>query len=141
MSLIHQRHHIMLMSQADYGAEVGANAVIGGIIDEHRRSVGVLDDSLLDLRELHTQRDADMRIDVGVDIDGLGSAEDEGIDNAPVDISGQDDLIPCLAGSEDHTLHGRSRTSHHKIGVGGAEGIGGQCLGVHNDRDGVAEVI
>ena len=141
MSLVHQHQHIMLVGDLHYRPQVRADAVIGGIVHEHRRSVRVGKDSLLHLRKLHAEGDAYMLVHVRVNIHRLCTAEDEGVDDAAVDVPRQDYLIPCLAGSEYHALHRGGGPSHHKIGVSRPEGISCQLFRVHDDGNGVTEII
>ena len=118
-----------------------ANAVVGGVVHQHRHSVWVLPDSTGHLLPLHAQGDAQARVHLRVDIDRDGTAKHQGVDDAAVDIPGHDDLVPPLAGGQHHALHRAGGAPHHQKGVGRAEGVGGQLLRLPDDRDGVAQVV
>ena len=139
--LVRQHEHVSVVRQLHYGAQVGANAVVGGIVDEYRDRVRVLVHGFLDLRGLHAKRDADMVVNVGVYIYGLRAAQNECVYDAFVDVPGQYDLVARLASGEDHALHSRGGAAYHKVGVRSAERVGCKLLGIVDDGDWVAEVI
>ena len=58
-----------------------------------------------------------------------------------MDIAGQNDLIAALAGGQHHALHRAGRAADHQKGIRRTEGLGGQLLGLPDDRYRVAEVI
>ena len=57
----------------------------------------ILPDGLFHLRNLHAQGNAQAGLHVRVHVDGLRSAEYQRVNGAPVDISGQYDLVAFFA--------------------------------------------
>ena len=141
VSLICQAEHPILVSQSHNLPKIGADPVVGGIVHQHGFCLRILPDGPLYLLHLHSQRDPQTHIALWVYINRNRSAEDQRPHHAPVNISGQDNLIASLYHREDHALHGRCGSPHHQKGVSGAEGFGRQalCLGDHGNR--MAEVI
>ena len=141
VGLVGQAVHAGVVGHLHNGLQVAANAVVGGVVHQHRHGVRVLPDGLGHLLPLHAQGDAQLVVHLGVDVDGDGAAQHQGVDDAAVDVAGHDDLVPPLAGGQHHGLHGTGGAAHHQKGVGGAEGVGGQLLGLANHRDGMAQVV
>ena len=141
VGLVHQSQHVVFMRQLDQAAQVGADAVIGGVVDEDGRSVGVCLDGGADVGRLHPQRDAEAGIHLGVDVDRHRAAEHQRVDGALVDVAGQDDLIPRLAGGQHHALDAAGGAAHHQKGVGRPKGVGRQFFRLLDDRDGVAQIV
>ena len=50
--LVHQGQHMVFVRQLDQAAQVGADAVIGGVIDKDRHRVGVCLDGRADVRAI-----------------------------------------------------------------------------------------
>ena len=141
VSLVDEHEHTVRVSKLSYAAKVGANAVICGIVDHYRLCVGILADSLLDLRNGHTERDSELFVHVGIDVDGDCSSENERIYRAPVDVARHDYLVALLAGVHYHALHRRGGAAHHEEGICRAECLGSQLLRVLDDGYGVTEVV
>ena len=78
---------------------------------------------------------------IGIHIDGVGAAEDQGVDDAPVDVAGQNDLASPLADGEHHALYCGSGAAHHQKGVGSAKGLGCQLFGFPDDGYRMTEVV
>ena len=94
-------------------AQVTANAVIRGVIDEHRNGVWVLADGLCHLLALHAERNAEAMIDFRVYINWNRAAKHQSVQHAAVDVAGQDYLIAALTCGEHHALHGACGAAHH----------------------------
>ena len=141
VGLVGQTEHPGGVGHPDDGAQVAADAVVGGVIDQHGHGVRVLGDGLGHLLPLHAQGDAQPLVHLGIDVDRHSAAEHQRVDDAAVHIAGQDDLVPALAGGENHALHGAGGAAHHQKGVGRAERVCGQLLRLLDDGDGMAEVV
>ena len=89
----------------------------------------------------HAQGDAQPLVHIGIDIHRHRAAEDQRIDDALVDVPGQNDLVAPLAGGQHHALHGTGGAAHHQKGVGRAEGVGGQLLRFPNHGNRMAEIV
>ena len=139
--LVRQAQHPGAVGHLHDGAQVAAHAVVGGVVDQDGHGLRVLGDGLGHLLAPHPQGDAQPLVDLRVHIDRHGPAEHQRVDDAPVHVAGQDDLVPALAGRKHHALHGAGRPAHHEEGVGRAKGVGRQLLRLVDDGDGVAEVV
>ena len=76
-----------------------------------------------------------------VDVHRLGAAEHQRVDDAAVDVPGQNDLFPLFAGGQHHALHCGGGSVHHEKGVFSAEGLSGQLLSLLDDGNRVAQVV
>ena len=94
-------------------AQVAANAVVCGVIDEHRHGVRVFADGFCHLLALHTERNTEAMIHLRVDVDRHRAAEHQSIQNAAVDVAGQNNLIAALTCGENHALYGACGAAHH----------------------------
>ena len=141
VSLVGQAEHPSVVCHLDDGPQVGADAVVGGVVHQHSHGIGVLFDGLCHLLPLHAQGDAQTFIDLGVDIDGHRAAEHQRVQHTAVHIAGQDDLIAPLAGRKHHALHTAGSAAYHQKGMGRAKSIGGQLFCLPDDRYRVAEVV
>ena len=141
VGLVGQTEHPRVVGHLRDGLQIGADAVVGGVVHQDGDGVRMLADGPLHLLAPHAQGDAEPVVHLGVDVDRHRAAEDQGVDDRAVDVAGQDDLIAALAGGKHHRLHGRGRAADHQKGVGRAEGVGSQVLGVPDHGDRVAEVV
>ena len=132
---------MVFVRQLDQAAQVGADAVIGGVIDKDRYRIGVCLDGRADVGHFHPQRDAQIPVYFGVDVDRHRSAQHQRVDGALVDVAGQDDLVPRLACGQHHALDAAGGPAHHQKGVGGPEGVGGQFLRFLDDRNRMAQIV
>ena len=80
-------------------------------------------------------------IGFGIHINRDGTAQDHRIDDAAVNIPGQNNLLPFFTGRQHHRLNRRSRAVDHKKGLLSAKGIGCQFLGFFDHRNRMAEII
>ncbi len=126
VGFVGKAEHPGVVGHLDNGAQVGADAVVGGVVHQHGHRVGVLLDGLFHLLPLHAQRDAQALVHLRVHIHRHRAAEHQRVQHAAVHVAGQDDLIAPLAGGEHHALHTAG---------------GGQLLCFPDDRYRVAEVI
>ena len=141
MGFVRKAEHPGVVSHLHDGAQVGTDAVVGGVVHQNGHGVGVLPDGLFHLLPLHAQRNAQPLVHFRVDIDRHRAAEHQRIQHAAVHIAGQDDLIPPLAGGQHHALHTAGGAAHHQKGVGRPKGVGSQLLRFPDDRYRVAEVV
>ena len=139
--LIHQGQHSMAVGQLHQPAQVGADAVVCGVVDEDGHSIGVCLDGGPHIFHLHPQRNAQVGVHFGIDVDRYRPAQHQRIDGALVHVAGQDDLIPRLAGGQHHALHTAGGAAHHQKRMGCAKGVGGQLLCLLDDRNRMAKVI
>ena len=138
---IGKAEHTGVMRHPHNGAQIAADAVVGGVVDQHRHGIGMLGNRFRNLLTLHAKADAQPGIDLGVDIDRHGTAQHQRVQHAAVDIAGQNDLIAALAGGQHHALHRAGRAADHQKGIRRTERLGGQFLSLPDDRYRVAEVI
>ena len=141
VGFIGKAEHPGVMSHLDDGPQVGADAVVGGVVHQHGHRVGVLLDGLFHLLPLHAQRDAQALVHLRVHIHRHRAAQHQRVQHAAVHVAGQNDLIAPLAGGEHHALHAAGGAAHHQEGVGRAKGVGGQFFCFPDDRHRVAEVV
>ena len=111
------------------------------MVHQNGHGVGVLLDGLGHLLPLHAQRDAQPLVHLGIHIDRDRAAEHQRVQHTAVHIAGQDDLIAPLAGRQHHALHRAGGAAHHQKSVCCAESVGGQLLGLPDDRYRVAEIV
>ena len=141
VGFVRKAEHPGVMRHPHNGAQIAADAVVGGVINQHRHGVGVLGNGLGHLLTLHAQTDAEAVVHLRVDVDRHRAAEHQRVQHAAVDIAWQDDFIPALAGRQHHALHRARCAAHHQKGVCRAKRIGGQLLGFADDRNRVAEIV
>ena len=141
VGFVRKHQHTVFVGKLDYGADIGAYAVVGGIVHQHRLGVRVLADSLFNSAYRHTEGYAQTLVGAGVNVDRHSTAYNKGVYGAPVDVSGHDYLFPRLAGSEYHGLHCGGSSTHHKESVVSPESVRRQLFGFLYYRNGVAEVI
>ena len=141
VGLVGQTQHAVPVGQLHNAPQVGADAVVGGVIHQHGLGLGILPDGPLHLLQAHTQGDAQPVVALRVYIDRNGSAQHQCSHNTAVDVAGQNDLLTPLHHRQHHALHGAGGTSHHEKGVGGPEGLRRQLLRLPDDRHRVAQVV
>ena len=141
MGFIRQAHHPGFMRQLHDGAQVAAHTVIGWVVHQHGHRVRVLPDGFPHLVHAHAQGDAQLPVHVRIDVHRHGAAQHQRVDDAPVHVPGQDDLVSPLAGGQYHALHRAGGSAHHQEGVGRAEGVRRQDFRLPDHRYGVAQVI
>ena len=130
VSLIYQYHHAVLMGNLNDLPEVGADSVVCGVVHQDGLCLGVLLDGTLHLRYLHAQGYTQAVIRIGIHVDGSRAVHNQGVDDAAVHVTRQDDLLTALAGGKHHSLYGRCGTAHHEECMCGAECLGGQFFGL-----------
>ena len=121
--------------------EIAADSVVGGVIDQNGNGVRMLFYGLLHLFPAHSQGNSQPALHLRVYVYRYGAAENQGIDDTPMNISRQNDLIPPLAAGKHHALHGTGGAAHHQERVGRAEGVRCQVLRLPDHRDRMAQVI
>ncbi len=141
VGLVSQAEHAVVVGHLGDGPDVGADAVIGGIVHQHRFCVGMLLNGGLHILPAHAQRDAQPVVTGGVHIDRHRAAQHHGPHDAAVDISRQDDLLPPLGHREDHGLHRGGGAAHHQKGMGRSKSLGRQLLRLPDDGDRMAQVV
>ena len=113
VGFIRKAEHTGVVRHFYDGTQVGADAVVGGVIHQHSHSVGVLLDGLCHLLPLHAQRDAQALIHLRVHIHRHRAAQHQRVQHAAVHVAGQNDLIAPLAGGKYHALHAAGGAAHH----------------------------
>ena len=106
VGLIRQTEHSIFVGQPHNLPEIRADPVVGGIVHQHSFCLRILPDSPFYLFHLHSQGNPQAHIALRVYINRNRPAEDQRPHHAPVNISGQDNLIAPLYHREDHALHG-----------------------------------
>ena len=141
MGFVRKAEHPGIVGHFYDGAQVRADAVVGGVIHQHSHSIRMLFNGLFHLFPLHAQRDAKALVHLGVHIHRHRAAQYQCVQHTAVHIAGQNDLIAALAGGKHHALHTAGGAAHHEERVGSAKGICGQLLCFPDDRYRVAEII
>ena len=141
MGFVCKAEHPGIVGHFYDGAQVRADAVVGGVIHQHSHSIRMLFNGLFHLFPLHAQRDAKALVHLGVHIHRHRAAQYQCVQHTAVHIAGQNDLIAALAGGKHHALHTAGGAAHHEERVGSAKGICGQLLCFPDDRYRVAEII
>ena len=141
VGFVRKAEHPGVVGHLDDGTQVGADAVVGGVVHQHGHRIGVLPDGLFHLFPLHAQRNAKALVHLGVHVHRHRAAQHQRVQHAAVHVAGQDDFIAPLAGGEHHALHAAGGTAHHEERVGSAKGVCGQLLCFPDDRYRVAEII
>ena len=138
---VHQHFHAVAVDYLGDSAQVGADAVVGGIIHQHRFCVRVGEDSGFYLLRGHSEGYAEVVVHPGVDIHRYRTADYQCIYGASVDVSGQDYLLPCLAHRHHHSLNRSGGAVYNKNGVLRPECVGGDLLSLFYHRNRVTEII
>ena len=86
VGLVGKAQHPVVVGHLGDGLQVGADAVVGGVVHQHRLGVGVLFDGGLHVLPAHAQGDAQPLVAGGVHIDGHGAAQHHGPHDAAVDV-------------------------------------------------------
>ena len=131
----------MFMGKFDNGAQVGADTVVGRIVDENRLGIRVCEDRLFHLGNLHAKRNPQAGIALRIDIDRNSAAQHHGAHDAAVNISRQNDLFAALCNREDHCLYRRGGTADHQKGVCRSKRFRCQFFGFPNDRHRMAQIV
>ena len=139
--LVRQHEHPRRVRKLHDLDEVGADAVVGGVVDENRLSIGMLRNRLLNVRDLHAERDAEAFIAAWVHVNRDGTVHDERVDGAPVDVARQDDLLAAPARGPDHGLHRRGGAVHHEERVVRAERLRRELLRILDHRNRMSKVV
>ena len=75
VGLVGKAEHPGVVSHLDDGPQVGADAVVGGVVHQHGHGVGVFLDGLFHLLPLHAQGDAQALVHLRVHINRHRAAE------------------------------------------------------------------
>lgn len=70
-----------------------------------------------------------------------GAAQHQSVDDAAVDVTGHDDLVPALAHRQHHGLYGTGGASYHQESVSRPKGIGSQLLRLPDYGNGMTQVV
>ncbi len=128
VGLIGQTVHSRLVGHLYNGAQIGADAVVSGVIHQYGHRVGMFLNGLGHLLPLHAQGNTQPVVYLRVHVHGNGAAQNQGVDDAAVDVSGHDDLVPTLAHRQHHGLHRAGGASYHQKSVGRPKGVSCQLL-------------
>ena len=128
MCLICQTKHSCPVSHIHNCPEVRADSIIGGVVHQNGYCIGMLLNSLCHLLPFHSQRNAQSVIHLRIHINRNRATQYQCIDYAPVDISGKNDFISPLAGSQYHTLHRTGGSAHHQKSMGCSKSLCRQFL-------------
>ena len=133
--------HAVRMRELHNAAKVRADTVICRVVDEDCFCIGIIEDRFFHVGKLHAESNAQLLMGARIDIDRDRAAEDHGVDDASVDITGNDDLFATGGNGKYHRLHGRGRAADHKECSSCAESFCREFLGFLNDGDRVAEIV
>ena len=139
--LVHKYLHAVRVRQIRNRAEIGADAVIGWIVDKDRLGVRMSLNRCGDILHTHTERNAKHIVDAGIHIDRDGAAENQSVDGTPVDVPRHDDFIPAPYCREHHCLHGSRGAAHHEECVCSAKRLCSELFRIPNHRNRMAEII
>ena len=141
MSFICKAEHSGIVSHLYDGAQIAADTVISRIVDKYCNCIGMLSNSLSYVFTAHAERDTKAAVNIRINIYRNSAAEYQRVDDASVDVSGQDDLVTLLAAGKHHALNGARRASYHEESMLCAKCISCQKLSLTDDRYRMAEVI
>ncbi len=141
VGFVGQAEHSVAVGQVHNGPEIGADAVVGGVVYQDGHGAGVLGNGLFYIFPPHAQGDAKAAVDLRIDVDRDSAAEDEGVDNAAVNVPGQDYFIASLAGGENHGLNGAGGAAYHQKGIGCSKGLGRQLFCLPDNGNRMTEVV
>ena len=141
VGLVGQAEHPVFVGHLGNGLDIRADAVIGGVVHQHRLGVGVLFDGRLHVLPAHPRGIPSRSSQAGSTYTGTAPHSTMAPMTLRVDVPGQDDLLPPLGHGQNHGLHRRGGAPHHQKGVGGPKGLGGQLLGLPDDGNRVAQVV
>ena len=113
MSFICQTEHTGIVGHFYNGSQIAANTVVGRVVYQYCYRIGMLGNGLCHLLPLHSQGNTQVVIDFRVDVHGNGTAQDQCVDDAAVDIPGQNDFIAVLTGGQHHALDGTGGSANH----------------------------
>ena len=139
--LVDEHQHAVGVRQPDDRAQVGADAVVGRVVDQHRLGVGIGLDRRLQVGERHPERNAQIGVHLRVDVDGNRAVDDERVDRRAVDVARQNDLLTGLDGGEDHSLDGGGRAVDDEERIVRLERLGRQALRILDDRHGMRQIV
>ena len=141
MGLVGQAEHTVVMRQLHDAAQIGTDAVVGGVVHQHGLGVRIFPDGLFHRENTHAQRDTQSVVAFRVHIHRNGAAQHHGAHHAAVHVAGQDDLFAPLCHRQNHALHRAGGAAHHQKGVSRPKGLRGQNLRVPDYRDRVAQIV
>ena len=141
MRFVHQGQHTVLVGQFDQRPQVGADAVIGRVVDQDGLGIRVCLNGGAHIRHFHPQGDAQLLIHLRINIHRYCAAQYQGIDGAFVHVAGQNDLVSGFAGGENHALYAAGGAAHHQEGMRRPEGIGRQLLRFLDDRNRMTQIV
>ena len=138
---VRKAQHTVLMGELYNLLQIGADAVIGGVVYQNCFGIGIGKDCFFYFGYLHAKRDTQTGVTFGVHINRNGAAQNHRAHNAAVDIAGKDNLFAAFCNRKHHRLNGGGGSAHHQKGVGSAECLRGQLLGFFDNRNRMAQVI
>ena len=139
--LVNEHLHAVFVGKLGKSLNIGANAVVSGVVDEEGLRIGVSDHDLLNLFGCNTQSDADTVLCLGLHVYGDRAAQNKGVDCALMDVSRKDDLVARLAGRKDHALNRTCRASDHQECMLGTECVCGKLLGLADNAHGMTQIV
>ena len=141
VGLVHQHLHAVLVGQLHNLPQIGADAVIGGIVDQDRLGVRMLGNGTAHILQCHAQGNSQPLVDARVDINRHSAAYHQCIDGTAVHVPGHNDLLPRLAHGHDHSLDGGGSAVDDEEGMLCTEGLRCQLFSVLYHRNRVTEIV
>lgn len=141
VSFVHEDGHMAAMGQVDDFLQVGANAKVRRIDDEHRFRIrmavqgalyGFGRDAVVDAQILVAGRGDEYR---------FGARKNDGRHDRFVNVAGDDDFFSRRAYGQDHRHDGAACPLHAKISIICAEGVGGKLLRFFDNAGRLVQVI
>ena len=139
--LIREAQHPVLMCNPDDGAQVGADAVVGRIVDQNRFGIRMQRNRPLHVRNAHTERNAQPLITGGINVNRNRTAQHHGSHDTAVHIARQDNFLAPLDRGQHHGLHCRGSSAHHEKGVRRAECLRRQLFRIPDDGHRMAQIV
>ena len=139
--LVYENLHTVFMRQLCNCTKIGANSIIGRIIDKYRLGIRMAVNRCGNILRPHTKCNAKQIIDAGIYIDRNCTAENQGIDGASMHITRHDDLIAASYCREYHRLHRAGRAAHHEKSMCSPKCLSCKMFRIANHGDRMAEII
>ena len=130
--LVHKHFHAMHVCEFCNRTKIGADSIIRRIVDKDRLCIRMTRNCCGDILHAHSECNAEDIVDPGIHIDRNRTAENEGVDCAPMDIARHDDLITAPHRREHHRLYRAGCTAHHEKCVRSAKRLCCQNLRIPN---------
>ena len=141
VGLVGEHLHAVGVGDLNDGLQIGADAVVGGIVHEHSLGVRMGFDGGAHILHLHPQRNAQTLIHLRIDVDRLRIHQHQRIDDTAVHVARQNDLVARRHHRKNHRLHRRRGAANHQKSRLGFKSVGGKHFSLADHTDRMAEVV